>query len=432
METSFTIAWNVIVVLSYTSNIVSAQEQLNDTAVLTPTVPPIPNVNALFFEWTEYRVTHSKNTCIIRSVSALLSMVASCIQIWMILRSHKRLSSTSHRLLIGMCTSDVIYSISMSFFNVMAPSDDSYYSWNARGNTTSCDIQGFIQSLGYSLTSFYIWSLNIYFLSVVKYQKSDEYIRTKIEPFLHIFTIATSLLLCILALIRQNFNDGGIGSCTSFGYEPPHCQNYENGYIPEGFDIPCGRGLDGATIVFVFLLCITVATPVILGGTLTMIYKAVLQVEKTLDKYSVGVLRDIDVSQVVKPKRALSLIISKASLEKNNHTLPSRPNTTTRSHSRAVMQKAVAYSCSYLLTWLFIVIYAVFRASGKESPLAILYLVATFIPLQGLFNLLIFMHPRMISSKTRENLSWRRAFVDAFWSRGDTTRSRSTRSSALA
>eukprot|EP00554_Chaetoceros_debilis_P016327 CAMPEP_0194127228 /NCGR_PEP_ID=MMETSP0150-20130528/60410_1 /TAXON_ID=122233 /ORGANISM="Chaetoceros debilis, Strain MM31A-1" /LENGTH=209 /DNA_ID=CAMNT_0038821141 /DNA_START=1459 /DNA_END=2085 /DNA_ORIENTATION=+ len=43
-----------------------------------------------------------------------------------------------------------------------------------------------------------------------------------------------------------------------------------------------------------------------------------------------------------------------------------------------------------------------------------------FTPLQGVYNLAIFMHPKILSAKRskRDDLSWRQAFVKAFWSKG--------------
>lgn len=49
-----------------------------------------------------------------------------------------------------------------------------------------------------------------------------------------------------------------------------------------------------------------------------------------------------------------------------------------------------------------------------------IYFTSVCLPLQGLFNLAIFMHPAILSAKnsTKENLTWWQAFLKAFWSKG--------------
>ena len=56
---------------------------------------------------------------------------------------------------------------------------------------------------------------------------------------------------------------------------------------------------------------------------------------------------------------------------------------------------------------------------AEKIPLAYKYLWNIFGPLQGFFNLLIFMHPKVQAVKKSngtDNISWPRAFVNAFWS----------------
>ena len=100
-----------------------------------------------------------KLTRLVTSVTAVISMISSFIVIWMIRRSHVGLSSTYHRLLLGLCISDIIFSISMSFLGIWAPSELSYYHWIAMGNTNTCTIQGFIFMLGTCMGQFYTCSL---------------------------------------------------------------------------------------------------------------------------------------------------------------------------------------------------------------------------------------------------------------------------------
>lgn len=79
-------------------------------------------------------LSHKKATAIIQSSLAIVSLISSSVLIWMINRSTSRLSTTYHRLLLGMSVADILYSLSLAHFNTTAPSEMSYKVWNARGN----------------------------------------------------------------------------------------------------------------------------------------------------------------------------------------------------------------------------------------------------------------------------------------------------------
>lgn len=106
---------------------------------------PTEDINPTYAEW---RDSHGKAIGILRSTSAILSLVSSSFLIWMILRSTKRLTTTQHRILLGMSVSDIIFSISMVHFNALAPSELGYIVWNARGSQASCAADGFVYWMG--------------------------------------------------------------------------------------------------------------------------------------------------------------------------------------------------------------------------------------------------------------------------------------------
>ena len=154
----------------------------------------------------------SKSTSILRSSLAIVSMIASSLLIWMLLRSKKLRSSTYHRLILGLGISDTLYSIGLVHFNALAPIDDSYYVWNARGNQLTCNIHGFIILIGAVCGLFYSCSVNLHSLVVVKHKRSDNYISKKIEPFLHGVPIILAAVTGIVLLVQENINsdDGGV------------------------------------------------------------------------------------------------------------------------------------------------------------------------------------------------------------------------------
>ena len=92
----------------------------------------------------EYKYGHGKSLSIIRSTSAIISVISSCCLIRMIMTSKDRLSSTYHRLLVGMSIGDILYSLPQATFGAMSPNDMSYAVWNAHGNQATCTAAGFL------------------------------------------------------------------------------------------------------------------------------------------------------------------------------------------------------------------------------------------------------------------------------------------------
>ncbi len=165
-------------------------------------------------EWSkEWKEGDGKNLTILRGVSGITSTISSSTLIWMMARSYDGLSTTQHRLLLGLSICDILSSLSHSMFNATAPSEDAYDTWNARGNEVTCDAQGFLLAVGTFGGLFYNAALTLYYLAVIKFGKSNEYIRRKIEPFLHGIPIVAAMTHSIIRLVGNHFNNNGMGSC---------------------------------------------------------------------------------------------------------------------------------------------------------------------------------------------------------------------------
>lgn len=111
-------------------------------------------------------LNESKAYAITRQVSAFISLVASIALLTMLLRSYNGLGTPFHRVLFGLCIADILSSFASVLATVMAPKETSYYIWNARGNSATCDAQGFILAFGSGSGILYNCSLCFYHLSV--------------------------------------------------------------------------------------------------------------------------------------------------------------------------------------------------------------------------------------------------------------------------
>jgi hypothetical protein len=230
----------------------------------------------------EAKIAETKLFGIIRLTSALVSLFASLMLVWMLNRTVKRFTSVYHRLLLGMAIGDIIFSISQAHFNAATPKDLNYAVWNAIGNRYSCSARGFFASVGVIASTFYIASLNLYSLATVKYQKDDRYIHKYIEPFLHAVPWGWALIYSVVTLILEGFNDAGGGNCIATQYKAPHCKGYEKGEVREGFTIPCLRGSHGGFARFALYVSFLVV-PIVSGLALAMIYYTVKKMERACE-----------------------------------------------------------------------------------------------------------------------------------------------------
>ena len=112
---------------------------------------------------------------IIRRTTGSVSTIASTCLILHILHSHHGLSTTYHRLVFGLCIGDTISSFASVLGSTMVPKEMNYFIPSAQGNTATCTAQGFLISVGNMVTNLYNCSICFYYLSIIRYNKKDEY-----------------------------------------------------------------------------------------------------------------------------------------------------------------------------------------------------------------------------------------------------------------
>ena len=169
-------------------------------------------------------MNHQKVESIIRSVSASISIIGSAAIIWHILRSHKGLaSSTYHQLVFRLCVGDLMSSFAWALNSTAAPKEVQYIIPSARGNVATCGAQGCIITAGIMMATFYNCSICFYYLSVITFNKKDEYINRKLEPWLHGVPVISAIMIGIIGLIMKQYNTNGDGNSYLTNYHPPHC-----------------------------------------------------------------------------------------------------------------------------------------------------------------------------------------------------------------
>ena len=365
--------------------------------------------------------------------SAFLSLCASLLLANLILNCNSGLRTSYHRLLFGLCISSMICSLNKVFAFLMVPRDLEYISLHPLGNARTCEIAGFLNFSTVGSEAFYTVSICLFSLIVVKFNKSDEYISRTIEPLLHGISILCPISVAIMVLYFESFNSNGM-SCTCVEYNPPHCWGVAEGEVPaEGYKIPCGRGRRVAKKIQLFYnLPGTIMVLLAIVSIMGLVYNDVSSHESKMYQYGANAIRrsiNIRNSNVIHDKDTDPYTWKGITqrFKRSSYTRFDRRNITglrfPRSHSRAVLYKALSHSLAWLLTRvIFTVPYILLSSPGENStPYFLTFSASLFFHLYGFCNLLIHIYPSIKGIKNTCNEeeggynSWFRAFIRALW-----------------
>ena len=342
---------------------------------------------------------------ILRHVAGSISLIASSILVWNVLRSHIGLSSTFNRLLFHLCVADIVMSSCAHMLStVMVPKEVDYLYWNAHGNMLTCNLQGFLIVMGFS-APMYNCSICIYYLAIVKYNKKDEYIRKKIEPWLHGLSILYPLSGAILGIVMKAMNPFGSFCIVLKTYDPPHCEDCEYGQIRDEarFNIPCRRG--GAHAPLLLNMCvilIILISPIIITATLYIMHQAVAKNARNMRRrYGAGSLQIFTEGESSK--------WNQIPCRRNRRLgINGRRSNQNKSIMGQIFYKSLAYALAWFLTYIPAAVSIILDIAGYETiPTYLTFLDGFFLPLQGLFNFIIYTYPKVIKSKNSETLSER-------------------------
>ena len=311
----------------------------------------------------------------------------------------------------------------------------------------SCNAQGFLLNVGITAAQLYNASLCLNYLAIVKYHKTADYIKCKIEPWLHGFSVLYPLVVSIFAILKGVIKPIGAICFISFEYRPPHCVGYKDGEIPDGYEIPCGSGGEKSTRVIILLTAImSVITIGVILISMALIYCAVRSNEKKMERSGTSALKlrvqernylsmthlqsapgvsDVngdceqglsgDSANKTPSKKPPFLSSLRASIMLRNHRARIKNST----KSRAILERALAYTLAWFVTYTPRFVYLIWRFAGGIPPLGVA-ITATFLtPLQGFFNFLVFIYPRLRAAKrsSGSDVSWWKAFLMALTSR---------------
>lgn len=398
-------------------------------------------------EVSDYR-SDTKIFASVQSSFSVLSLVASIAILTIIYRSYEKLSSIINRLLFGLCVADIMSSLAQSFSTLPAPKEFSDIIWNARGNIASCEAQGFFIFVGSVAAPLYNCSLCFYYLAILKFNKKDDFITKKLEPFFHGIPAFVSVTGAIIILAKKAFNPN-----RTYCYigPDPTCGN-------EG----CDRMADTRLFFYIFSAAPYIILPSVIVASMISIYRVVLAQEKKTDRFNWRKKLEANVKKNKKSDGAAPHDVSVQALRKktkstmNSSGAANTPNSDStgnksgnvmsrlfsrlpnwsmkqepptdknkparrkkQKQSRIVLNTALSYSLAFLLSYIFPMIISIRTIMGLGSGMALSIIARVLFPLQGFFNFCVFIYPHVRAAKNKDNdISWCAAFLKALQSRG--------------
>mmetsp|Transcript_19947 Transcript_19947/g.34063 ORF Transcript_19947/g.34063 Transcript_19947/m.34063 type:complete len:398 (-) Transcript_19947:1433-2626(-) len=313
-----------------------------------------------------YSAWQRKVLTIIPYFSAPTSILASSVILFIILKDARRkLGHVYHRLVFGMSLMDVLNSINLAMSGIMVPKGTNFV-YGAMGNTTTCDINGFFFQFGFGAL-LYSSFLCMYYVLIIRYGKKQDFISWFVEPFMHTIAILHPIAAASVSAAYQAMNPMYVlpGWCY-LASRPIGCANDP--------DVDCDRGGNYPTIeLYATVLPSFVAWGVIIICML-MVFCTVRSQENRMA----------------------------ASYYNNNYT-----DEFNKERTRQTIRQATLYIVCPWITFSFAA--AISLSIGPKPParenrtyyFVLAVMTKVFLPMQGMFNLLIFLRPRYYALQRR-------------------------------
>ena len=378
--------------------------------------------------------------------SALLSIFGSSFIMYDVMfKTGKAFSSSSsphYRILLGMSACTFVVSFFGFFMSTWPiPSHENVF-W-ASGNQATCNAQGFFSQFSLTVVM-YNASLSAYYKTTIRDQGYSLRFPWLLEPLLHIIPLTVGIGTASAGIALDLYNSNG-WECWISEY-PSGCDESwrQNGSdIRENTTIRCERG-DNASYYRLILYYIFLWLAILFVlRSMYGVYRCVYAQEKKMNAYNFQYLREREflverekvLKQVSDPdfnadsdsdnssggsmasQGSMFSVASAASFAirslntattlVHRVTIGSvkgmskmkRRNDSLKRHfrkSRAVAQQGYWFCGACLVTWLFPTISALVSViSPKSNFFALDLLTSLFLPIQGFFNYLVYIQPRL-------------------------------------
>jgi hypothetical protein len=326
--------------------------------------------------------------------TAFLSSFSSILIIIVILRSETKLTSSYHRIMLGMSVVDAMGSLAIFCSTWMMPKDMIYTQFEGAvlGSSATCTTQGFfflsgmISSFGFNTT------LCIYYLCVIKYKFSEETFQKRAEPILFSLAFIIPLSLSLPLVVADLFAPTPFDFvCTEARY-PYWCSN--SGTVGDEVCTPSPT----FQRFKLSLLTLYLSCAIVIFVSMFLVCRAVYTQERTLDLY----MKNVHARHRGDTRKQ----------DGENDSGKIKTTLLFKSETKTVMFQALAYLCALFACQLFPLMCLLNILHTNEIYM---YFHVVLRPLQGFFNFLVFMGHKVCNRRRSNNEITRwKAFCEIF------------------
>lgn len=292
-------------------------------------------------------------------ITGALSLIGSCLIIYMIFKSSQnKLNTVQNRLLLGISIVDLPFSLMFCLGTILMPS---FLPVNgAYGNFHTCSFQGSMLQIGYAQPIYNAILMTYYAITVCGRgiaTSAENSKRKWIEPACHAFCILFAIGTAVSGGVLGIFNPSPIGRCAINAW-PMGCVGNEF--------VECQRGEHHRAFKWAYNLGPTlVSLAVILIALLALSWKVILHEQR----------------------------VRHNARQRQEATLASA--TTSQTYSSQVVTRAVWYAVIFLNTYVWITVANLIRVVAHTPPSYWLVLVGNVLqPFQGFLNFVLYIQPR--------------------------------------
>ena len=276
---------------------------------------------------------------------------------------------------------EIIASISMALATIPMPKNNVYhFSGPVLGNFSTCAAQGYLIVLGTTTAAAFNMSLSWYYVCSICFKMESEIIKKHIEPIFFAFPVILGFTLSSIVLHFEYLNAMPFDSFCTIGPYPFDCTfnddvECERGGRPDGqgaWNYNMALLCSSCVIGFIFL-GINVAMIIIIFFTIKNGRQIKLLIKKQKVQEITDKVENGDINAAFKAEEDMST------------------TSYLRSTRRTVLQ-ALMYILAFFLTWVF-VLSDIISPGGDARSLSVLKVI--FLPLQGFWNMLIFLHHKI-------------------------------------
>lgn len=327
--------------------------------------------------YDDYTYYFHKEVIIIGMSTATISSLSSLLILSIIFRSRTKLKTVYHRIMTVLSTSDLILSIPFVISTLALPKHQSFpFELPSYGNDTTCQLQGIAIIIGYGLIGWFSILLNIFHLCILKFEMQEMKFRKWIEIPFYILGIPIFLILPIFTA-WGNFDATPLPWCAG---------KFQDANEKSKKDV---RFITFIAISFGLLfLC--------MGLILKSFYTKKSNIQKEIRKASRASTASTDPDDEDTNMSQDQQEIIQAAIREKKEILK---------HCQENSKKVTIQAVMYIFAFTFVIMFGFIEwflnrgyiSSSHSSRQAVAVLRMIFQPLQGFFNMIIFVHQKVLT-----------------------------------